>query len=352
MQRPRLAIGPANYAGQAYAWAEAVKAQLDADAYAFTASTLRASFAFSSHRRIARRSFYNPLLKTARARFLVRGATHLLLDGYRTVFYDRSADAFARQAAALNRRGPTLGLLAHGTDIRDPDAHRARHPHSYYAEADADWVAQRREIAARNRRTARRLGVPLFVSTPDLLRDLPGATWLPVCVDAPAWASDAPVLERAVPRVLFVPSQRQPPIKGTRYADPVLRRLAGRGLIEYLAPTDVPHAEMAALVRSSDIVVDQLQSGFYGVAAVEALAAGRVVIGSIDALEEVMPEPPPIIHATPGTFESVLLALLDRPAQARERAAAGVTFARRWHDGRESAARLAPFLGLAGPKAH
>lgn len=56
--RPRLAIGPANYAGQAYAWAEAINVHLDADAVAITADTLHGSaYSFASHRRIPKATF-------------------------------------------------------------------------------------------------------------------------------------------------------------------------------------------------------------------------------------------------------------------------------------------------------
>lgn len=347
MLRPRLAIGPANYAGQAHAWARAVERHLDADALAFTVATVRRDpFGFEVDRRIPAPAYYFPLLRSARARRFLAGFTHLVLDGFRPLSYDRRPDGFRRQAAALLERGPRLALLAHGSDVRDPDAHLVRHPYSYFAEGDRAWLAERRAITARNRETADALGVPLFVSTPDLLHDLPTATWVPVCLDPAVWAGGRPPLRRRVPKVLFVPSRRHPPIKGTRYAEPVLRRLADRGVIEWVAPAGVPHGEMVRLVQDADIVVDQLQSGFYGVGAVEAMAAGRVVIGSIEGLAGVMPEVPPLCHATPADFEAVLLDCLDRPDAARARARSGPGFVRRWHDGRESADRLAPFLGL------
>nr|NLI49063.1 glycosyltransferase family 4 protein [Propionibacterium sp.] len=343
---PRLAIGPANYAGQAYAWAQAVTRHTAADAVAFTVDTVRGDpFGFPAHRRIPMAAYYLPVLRTLRARRFLADRTHVILDGFRPLFYDRSPDGFRRQAEALRDRGPTLGLLAHGTDVRDPDAHLARYRHSFFAEGDPGWLAQRRTISARNRETARRLGVPLFVSTPDMLNDLPGAVWVPVCLDPTAWHTDVPPLERRVPRVLFVPSQSV--LKGTRHVEPVLRRLAERGLIEYVAPRGVPHAEMVRLVKSVDIVVDQLLFGSYGVAAIEAMAAGRVVVGNISTLgTDVMPELPHVENATPDDFEQVLSSILDRRDEARAAAAGNVGFVRRWHDGREAARRLAPFLGL------
>lgn len=345
----RLAIGPANYAGQAYAWAEAVNTHLDASAYAFTPRRLRGDgFEFPAHRRIPAPYYYLPGARDLRAKHFLRDATHVILDGYRTMFYDRSPAAFERQAASLARRGLTVGLLAHGTDVRDPDAHIARNPQSYFNEGDADWLTRTRATTARNRATARAAGLPLFVSTPDMLYDLPEAIWVPVCLDVDVWASDHPLFAGRVPRVLFVPSQRTPPIKGTRYVDPVLRRLHERGLIDYVAPENVPHAQMRDLVKSVDVVVDQLLFGSYGVAAVEAMAAGRIVVGNIcDLTSDLVPELPSIVTATPADFEDVILGLADRADELRDDAARNVAFVRRWHDGRVSASRLADFLGVS-----
>ena len=43
----------------------------------------------------------------------------------------------------------------------------------------------------------------------------------------------------------------------------------------------VPHTELVEMVKSADIVVDQLLLGSYGVFACEAMAAGRVTVGHI-----------------------------------------------------------------------
>ena len=343
----RLAIGPANYAGQAYAWAQAVNTHTDAEASAFAVGRLRGgSFAFPSHRRIPAPYYYLPGAFGARARWFLRGATHVILDGYRTIFYDRSPDAFARQAAFL-AKGFTFGLFGHGTDVRDPEAHMERYAHSYYRDSGEDYLNRCTATSRRNRRTARALGVPLFVSTPDMLYDLPEATWVPVCLNPADWRTDRPLLpEGRRPRVLFVPSQRTPPIKGTRHVDPVLRRLADAGVIDYLAPVGVPHAQMRDLVKDVDVVVDQLQFGSYGVAAVEAMAAGRVVVGNISTLTaDQMPELPRVVSATPLDFEERLLEAISRPDDMRADADYNLGFVSRWHDGRESATRLAGFLG-------
>lgn len=343
----RLLIGPANYAGQAYAWAEAVNRYTDAQAQAFTVNRLRGGgYQFAAHRHIWTPYYYLPGFRDLRARWFLRKASHVILDGYRTVFYDRSPTAFAQQAASLAKH-VIFGLFGHGTDIRDPEAHIARFAHSYYLEGDDDYRRRCITVSRRNRETARALGVPLFVSTPDMLHDLPEATWVPVCLDPTEWRTDRPLLEEGRrPRVLFVPSQRTPPIKGTQYVDPVLRRLADQGVIDYLAPAGVPHNRMRELVKSVDVVVDQLLFGSYGVAAIEAMAAGRIVIGNItDLTTDVAPELPRIVNATPDTLVDVVVDAISRPDEMRRDATHNMAFVRRWHDGRESARRLASFLG-------
>jgi predicted NBD/HSP70 family sugar kinase len=52
----------------------------------------------------------------------------------------------------------------------------------------------------------------------------------------------------------------------------------------------------------------------------------------------------PTLEATPETLAEVLRRVIDDRDWARSVAAAGPGFVRDWHDGRRSAAVLAPFL--------
>ncbi|WP_153302426.1 MULTISPECIES: glycosyltransferase [Tessaracoccus] len=136
-------------------------------------------------------------------------------------------------------------------------------------------------------------------------------------------------------------------IKGTPLIDRVLRELHDRNLIEYLTPRRVPHGHMGELIKSADVVVDQLLSGSYGVAAVEAMAAGRIVVGSLAPdVSELMPETPKFLTANPSNFHEVMLSVLERRDELRGQAECNVDFVHRWHDGQEAAERFAPFLGV------
>jgi hypothetical protein len=274
------------------------------------------------------------------------GVSHLAIESLAPPFSRMDGSSLLRDLDYLAARDVQIALIAHGSDIRDPDRHMESFPWSYYAEADPDWVSSLRASSRRNRRLVADLGLPLFVSTPDQLIDVPSATWLPVCVDVEAWVSDRPVLVADAPVVVHIPSRRNPPIKGTVDIDPVLRDLCASGRIRYVSPNSVPHSSMGQLVGSADIVVDQVRSGSYGVAAVEGLSAGRLVIGNVsDSTRASMLEDPPIVDAPPDIFRDVMEQVLsDRGLYAKE-AAKGPAFARRWHDGRASAAALTPFLG-------
>src|SRR5665811_2516908 len=70
-------------------------------------------------------------------------------------------------------------------------------------------------------------------------------------------------------------------MKGSDLIDPLLERLHADGVIEYRRVQDIEPKEMPAIYGDADIVVDQLALGSYGVAACEAMAAGRIVLGHV-----------------------------------------------------------------------
>jgi glycosyltransferase involved in cell wall biosynthesis len=157
------------------------------------------------------------------------------------------------------------------------------------------------------------------------------------------------------PRPLIVHAPSNPALKGTAEVERVLGPMAGRGLIELRMVTGMPPAEAAALIRSADVVVDQLLLGLYGVLACEAMACGRVVLGHLGEslrarVASELAEEVPVIETNPRTLGEVVQRLLDEPDWARKAASAGPDFVRRVHDGRRSAAVLAPFLGVAAPQ--
>lgn len=351
-----IGIGPANFAGQADAWARAIRVRGGVSAFSFANASLparlerRPGWQFSVDRRIPHHRLTVPgLRRWAVNHRLGRELTHLCIDGFLSLYRRQDRPLERSEIAELSRRYAGVGIISHGTDTRDPEIHMQRLPESYFKL----WgPQQRRAVAARaahNRALAEQHRGPVFVSTPDLLIDLPGARWLPVVVEPDQWRAGVPAELRRRPRVLHLPSQRKPPIKGTRDIDEILTRMDEQGLVEYVSPHSVPHHLVPGLVGSVDIVIDQIRSGFYGVAAVEAMAVGRLVIGHVaEDVRNLMPEPPPIVDATPTTLQSVLDEVLEAPERLVHAAASGPAFVQRWHDGAASALALAAGLNLAG----
>ena len=260
-------------------------------------------------------------------------------------------DAVA-DAEALTRAGLAVAMVCHGSEVRSPRRHRATHRFSPFADPrEARTRVLQSQVDVLLARLATFHG-PVFVSTPDQLVDVPRATWLPVVVDLVQWPLQPPILEPAtgvVPhRPRFVHAPSNPWLKGSEQVEAVLRPLADRGLIEYEVVSGVSPAEAAEAVRRADVVVDQLLLGLYGVLACEAMAVGRLVLGHVgDVLRSRVPAEVPVVEVTPATLAETVQRVLEEPDWARDRAARGRAFVETWHDGRRSAAVLAPFLDRA-----
>ncbi|MGN6250582.1 MAG: hypothetical protein ACTHNS_02075 [Marmoricola sp.] len=242
----------------------------------------------------------------------------------------------------IKEMGVSLSLIAHGSDVRDPERHADHVDDSYFAHIDptfARWLIRR---SASNRKLALSCGRPVFVSTPDLLLDIPGAQWLPLSVDVGQWA--APERRgRGKPRVLHAPSSA---LKGSDVIDPVLEDLAAAQVIEYVRLDRVAHEEMPALVATADIVVDQIRTGSYGVAAVEAMVSGAVVVGFLSpTVRALLPADPGIVDAPPRHFEGALRGLLASRGEWPSIVASSQAYARTWHNGVRSAEVLSSIIG-------
>ncbi|MDO8338747.1 MAG: hypothetical protein Q7T15_10905 [Microcella sp.] len=348
--RARVLVAPVNAAGQGEAWARSIERELDGVAALSLQVGRPGGFAHDVGILVPPPVFtwsrdWQSALRVAMA----ESVTHVLLESGRPILAGGVRGDVERDLRWLAGTGITTALLWHGSDIRDGRRHASEHAHSPYA--DASWPHRELDaIATRNRRLAARSGVPSLVSTPDLLDDVPGATWLPVVVDPALWAMEPPPPQRGgLLRVVHAPSSG--PIKGSELVEPIVRTLAAEGVIEYRRIEGVPHAEMPAVVRGADVVLEQFRLGSYGVAAVEAMAAGRIVIGSVDErvadrVDAASGLRPPILSSSPDGLYRLLRELAADPSAALASAARGPEFVRRVHDGSLSASVIGRVLAL------
>ena len=343
----RLYVGPANYAGQGHAWARAAERLPGVGAVSMAAAR-QGDFAFPVDDAVP-----EPVYSLSRGwqrerRALLPRFTHVVVEAGRPLLGQLVRGGALAEARWLAERGVAVAIVCHGSEIRLPSRHRELEPWSPFT-PDWELTAVLEERAARLARGLDRLGLPVLVSTPDLLLDVPAATWLPVVVDVERWAGAGQrgVLEREVPVVVHAPSSSH--VKGSELAEPVLESLAVRGLIEYRRVEGVPAGDMPRVYGEADVVLDQLRIGNYGVAACEAMAAGRVVVSHVSEVvrehaREAAGADLPILEATADSLEQVLLDVLADRDRARALAAQGPAFVRTLHDGTRSAEVLSPFL--------
>ncbi|WP_461474688.1 glycosyltransferase [Microbacterium sp. HJ5] len=344
----RLFIGPVNFAGQGWQWARAAERFLDGVSATSMAYSAGSMYRFPVDQRVSASVYLMSRPWQDRQRAAVTtGYTHVIVEAGRSLFGDVYRQSVADQVRMLQSTGIRVALLTHGSDMRIPSRHATAHEFSPYAPGEWELTDTLRDEADRNHRLAADLAVPVFVSTPGMLDDVPYGLWLPVVVDPALWVTDTPPLASAVPLVVHAPSSTA--VKGTNLIEPTLARLVDDGLIRYERIEGIAADAIPDRFRSADIVLDQFRLGDYGVAACEAMAAGRVVVGNVTPgirrrVREQTNCELPIVQADPNTLETVLRGMVADPQRARATAAAGPAFVAEVHDGRRSAQVLAPFL--------
>ena len=343
----RLLIGPANFAGQGWQWARAVEREVPgvgAESYAFSDGALDFPTDYVVPIDVYARS---QRWQEDQERHVLASYTHVLIEAGRPVFGTRYGSTCARELRVLRRAGIEVALLSHGSDLRIPSRHARTYVDSPFHDTSWESVPILERTAARNAKLFNSFDGYTFVSTLDLLDYAPRAIWCPGVVDVEAWATDTVALERPVPVVAHAPSKGR--LKGSQLIDPIMQELDRRGIVEYRRIERVQPRDMPAVYKDADIVIDQFTMGIYGVAACEAMAAGRVVVSFVGdtvraRARKATGRELPIVEATPGTLVEVVEKLLDDRDAARDFAAAGPSYVWENHDGRRSALALAPFL--------
>ena len=335
----RLMIAPANYAGQGYRWARAAERNPRIAAMNMVIDSIN-PFRYPADNPVPGRiAAHSRAWQEAQFQAIVGKFTHMLIEAEMRPLGSAFGRDLLAQARAIQAGGVRLAMVCHGNDIRLPSRHAALEKWSPFV--DDSWVpvAALEKVVEDNLAVLRELGVPVFVSTAGLLLDVPDAHLLPVVIDPEPWANVEPALRRARPVVLHIPSN--PLVKGTAQILPGLQRLDERGVIELRRVSGVGHDEMPGIFRSADVVLDQFRLGDYGVAACEAMAAGRLVVSHVsDQVRGVVGAlgggKLPIVEANLESVESVLREITANLAHYRGIAAAGPAFVRAVHDGARS----------------
>lgn len=344
-----LLIAPANYASQAFYWARAaetlpgVKARNLVAGYSQTGLNRRPDFAVRANVMMSSR-----IWARRQRHQILSNFTHVMYEAGRPILPALYGGDIRAEIQDLEANGISVSMLSHGSDARTPSEHVRTHPYSPFR-GDLDGLTDILERnTVRNRAVLDDLKVPKFVSTPDLLNYVPGARWLPTLTDPAKWAALPPTqLGRRKLVVLHVPSRSA--LKGTQHVRKAMSRLRDEGIIDYVEAENVPYENMPNLVGSSDLVVDQVSMGLYGVSSVEAMLAGRLVVAEAGPyirhhVREETGWELPIIEANQETLYEVVKDVALNPQNYTQRVIDGREFAQEVHSQNRAAEVLRDFL--------
>jgi glycosyltransferase involved in cell wall biosynthesis len=183
------------------------------------------------------------------------------------------------------------------------------------------------------------------VGSYDAVRWVPDAHVIPPGIDVRS-IEPAPPSDRARPVVVHAPSSRSR--KGTEHVVAACAQLD----VELEIVEGLDHREAFERYRRADIVVDQLNAGWYGVFAIESLALGKPVVTflhdeAVRRTEEAFGLPMPIVSATKETLAEQLRPLVESVEERRRVGAASRAYAEEVHDlGRMTDRLLALYAGL------
>ena len=169
-----------------------------------------------------------------------------------------------------------------------------------------------------------------IVGSFDALRWVPEAEMIPPGLDLRPFTS-VPPTDRERPLVVHAPSDRMK--KGTQYVIEACAQLP----VDLDVVEGLPHEEARKRYANADIVVDQLNAGWHGVFALEAMALGKPVVvhlkpDVVAQAERAYGTKVPLVPAAKETLVDALRPLVESPALRREIGAASRAYVERVHD--------------------
>jgi glycosyltransferase involved in cell wall biosynthesis len=183
----------------------------------------------------------------------------------------------------------------------------------------------------------RRAGAQI-VGSYDAIRWVPEAEVIPPGIDLTRY-SPVPPSDRERPIVVHAPSNR-----GRKGTDRVIAACAELD-VELQIVEGLPHEEARRRYEAADIVVDQLNAGWYGLFAIEAMALAKPVVTylheeAVRRTEEAFGVRVPVAPTTKETLADTLRPLVASAAERRRIGAESRAYVEQVHDLQKVADRL------------
>ena len=169
-----------------------------------------------------------------------------------------------------------------------------------------------------------------IVGSYDAIRWVPDAEVVPPGIDLRDFTPVPPV-DRERPVVVHAPSSRRR--KGTEHVVAACADLP----VDLEIVEGLHHDEARRRYENADIVVDQLNAGWYGLFAIEAMALCKPVVTflhdeAVARTEEAFGTKVPIVSATAETLRERLRPLVEDPGERRRLGAASRAYVEKVHD--------------------
>jgi hypothetical protein len=182
----------------------------------------------------------------------------------------------------------------------------------------------REQLAHGNRADAQ------IVGSFDALRWVPEAEMIPPGLDLRPF-TPVPPSDRERPLIVHAPSDRGK--KGTEYVIEACAQLP----VELDIVEGLPHEQARERYARADIVVDQLNAGWHGVFALEAMALGKPVVVRlkpevIEEAERAYGTKVPLVPATKESLVDALRPLVESPELRRRIGAESRAYVEKVHD--------------------
>ncbi|CAG7649107.1 glycosyltransferase family 4 protein [Paenibacillus allorhizosphaerae] len=160
-------------------------------------------------------------------------------------------------------------------------------------------------------------------------------------IDLRRFEPSYPSAAAKAPLIVHAPSHSF--IKGTQFVREAVRKLEKRGYAAKLQILHrVSHEEAVQIYKRSDMIIDQLRIGSFGIFSLEGMALGKPVVCYIrDGLLDTYPKELPIINANPDNLYDQLKRLVGHPERLPELGLQGRAYVEMHHDSLKIAKQLA-----------
>jgi glycosyltransferase involved in cell wall biosynthesis len=207
---------------------------------------------------------------------------------------------------ALRMLGKKVFFTFHGSDCRIRKIAEEKNPYAaeFFADTTPDDDRLQKSI-----NVIKTYANKMFAVSVELLFYVPEAKPIPRAIDLSRWP-EQPAVQRKVPRIAHFPSRRS--FKGTARIVEGMEQLRREGIaFDFQLLEDIPNEKLKGVLRETDVLVDNVLMGDFGVASIEAMACNRVAVAWLSEPVRRANSGIPVYEVTPETFVDQLRILIE-----------------------------------------